>query len=66
MENKNMTIVKEYLRQKGKDEDFLEGDVDLFYKKKLSGIDDGVELINSHMNRNNRILIYCDFDCDCR
>lgn len=62
-----MRIVEQYLKLKNKDRTFLNldvDDIDMLYTKKLKNIDAAVSILKKHIDNNNHILVYTDFDCD--
>lgn len=59
-----MSIIEKYMELKGKNVDFLKPSISILYNEKLKGIDEGVSLIREHMDNNNKILNFSDYDCD--
>lgn len=63
-ESKMNSIVDRYLKIKNKDSSFIGIDISLPYKRRLKGITEGIEILGRHMKAKNKILLYCDYDCD--
>lgn len=62
-----MSIIDQYLKLKNKDRNFLKldvGSIDMLYSKKLKNTDIAVKCLKEHIDKNNHILVYTDYDCD--
>ena len=60
----NNAIYDRVLEMRGKDESFINPDISIAYDSKLDNVVEAATMIKTHMDKNNTILIYGDYDND--